>query len=106
MALFPVQAQTDFSPQRSLGQVDSAGIDQEPAEGFICPACMKGFSQPDELERHYTLEHANTGPPGGGVASNNFADLKDEVQELQTTLKVRIFTFSKFQQAQCKHAVK
>ena len=52
---------------------------------------MTGFSQPDQLERHFTLEHADTGPPGGGVSPNNFADLKDEVQELQTTLKVRNF---------------
>ena len=47
---------------------------------------MRGFSSPEALERHYTQQHA-TGP---GAVGGNLADLKDEVQELQTTLKVRL----------------
>jgi early endosome antigen 1 len=93
--LFCPQAQSDFSPQKAFsgeGHVDGAGIEAESAEGFICPSCMRGFAQPEELEKHYTNEHVNnTGSGSGGV--NNLADLKDEVQELQTTLKVGIKLF-------------
>ena len=84
-----LQAQSDFSPQKAFageGHVDGAGLEPESAEGFICPSCMRGFSQPEELERHYTFEHAGSGSGSAGI--NNLADLKDEVQELQTTLKV------------------
>ena len=91
-----LQAQSDFSPQKSLsgdGSIDGAGSNLESAEGFICPSCMRGFSAPEDLERHYLIEHSNTGSPGSG-SGNNLSDLKDEVQELQTTLKVRLSTFT------------
>ena len=82
------QAQSDFSPQKVFVGDGPPGEEagSETAEGFICPSCMRGFSSPEALERHYTQQHA-TGP---GAVGGNLADLKDEVQELQTTLKVRL----------------
>ena len=82
------QAQSDFSPQKVFVGDGQPGEEVGPqtAEGFICPTCMRGFVSPEDLERHYTQQHA-TGP---GAVGGNLADLKDEVQELQTTLKVRL----------------
>ena len=73
------QAQNELSPARQSSQAPEA----TEAEGFICPGCMASFISPQDLEIHYDREHLN----GNG----QFNHLKDEVQELVTTLKEEQF---------------
>ena len=73
------QAQSELSPAKQSSQSNEA----EEAEGFICPGCMASFVSPQDLEIHYDREHLN----GNG----NINNLKDEVQELVTTLKEEQF---------------
>ena len=67
----------------------SQSTPSEEAEGFICPACMGSFVSPQDLEVHYDKEHLNNG--GSENNDSNLGNLRDEVQELQTTLKEEQF---------------
>ena len=49
--------------------------------------CMESFPDPKDLEVHFNREHNGGGNNGNGDLSN----LKDEVQELQSTLKEEQF---------------
>ncbi len=78
------QVQNEMSPARrtSTSSQQQQELPNE-AEGFICPMCMASFPDPKDLEVHFDREH-NGGSNGIGV-------LKDEVQELQSTLKEEQF---------------
>ena len=51
------------------GGAGDAG-DDAPAEGFICPMCMKGFLNPDVLQQHFETEHTDTPPTSFNGASS------------------------------------
>jgi len=80
------KAQSEISPHRRPSQ--STTPSEEAAEGFICPGCMSSFLTPQDLEIHYDQEHLNGNSTSNG---NNLGHLKEEVQELQTTLKEEQF---------------
>ena len=76
------QAQNELSPARQSSQAPEA----TEVEGFICPACMAVFSSQQDLEIHFqNCPHLN------GNGNGQFNHLKDEVQELVTTLKEEQF---------------
>lgn len=79
-----LQAQSEISPNRRPSQTTPS----EEAEGFICPACMMSFASPQDLEVHYDKEHLSG---GGNDKNGNLSHLKEEVEELQTTLKEEQF---------------
>ena len=83
---FLIKAQSEISPHRRSSQ--STTPSEEAAEGFICPGCMSSFPTPQDLEVHYDKEHLNGNSSNNG---NNLGHLKEEVQELQTTLKEEQF---------------
>lgn len=93
-----LQAQADFPTIRNLSSEDSpdSGSGEVSAEGFLCPQCMQGFRSPEDLQSHYVSKHS----AGGPVA--NFADLKEEVRELQTTLKVSARSIEVTEDQACK----
>ena len=51
---------------------------------------MSSFPTPQDLEVHYDKEHLN-GNSSSNNGGNNLGHLKEEVQELQTTLKEEQF---------------
>lgn len=97
-------------PPPSPSNVPHATGDQT-AEGFLCPTCMQSFASPEDLQTHYQSFHAqserhvcpickNEFPTSdqlqihytadhisSGVDRSDLQVLKQEVAELQTTLK-------------------
>uniref|UniRef100_A0A8C8IH55 Early endosome antigen 1 n=1 Tax=Oncorhynchus tshawytscha TaxID=74940 RepID=A0A8C8IH55_ONCTS len=56
---------------------------QYPLHGFICPQCMKSHNSAEELFKHYELYHDSGDQP----PSMDFILLRQELQEMQTSLK-------------------
>uniref|UniRef100_A0AAZ3NM84 Early endosome antigen 1 n=1 Tax=Oncorhynchus tshawytscha TaxID=74940 RepID=A0AAZ3NM84_ONCTS len=56
--------------------------------GFICPQCMKSHNSAEELFKHYELYHdSGDQPPSMGPGREDFILLRQELQEMQTSLK-------------------
>uniref|UniRef100_A0A8C7VTL5 Early endosome antigen 1 n=1 Tax=Oncorhynchus mykiss TaxID=8022 RepID=A0A8C7VTL5_ONCMY len=56
--------------------------------GFICPQCMKSHNSAEELFKHYELYHdSGHQPPSMGPGREDFILLRQELQEMQTSLK-------------------
>ena len=69
------QASDFSSPVRVASNNASGGgtssySEDAPAEGFICPMCMKGFLNPNDLQEHFESEHSNS-PPSSLTGSFN-----------------------------------
>ena len=71
----------DFASPSKGGVSGASALPEDGAEGFICPICMKGFMNPDDLQIHFERDH------GDGEDKS----LKHDVKELQTTLKEEQF---------------
>lgn len=64
----------------------------EGQEGFICPSCHSTFFSPDELQAHFEAHHSSEASLNAAKRTEGrFVDLKDEVSDLQRTLKEEQF---------------
>ncbi|KAJ8372384.1 hypothetical protein AAFF_G00290170 [Aldrovandia affinis] len=89
--------QRDAMLRRILQRTPGKGGPDQPAtdvnndqtsEGFICPQCMKSHSSAEELFKHYEVFHeANQPPAEGGDLREEVTHLRQEVQDLQASLK-------------------
>ena len=60
-------------------------------EGFICPQCHQTFFSPGDLQSHFEATHVSeAGLNAAKRSEGHFHDLKDEVNDLQTTLKQEV----------------
>uniref|UniRef100_A0A4W5K3W3 Early endosome antigen 1 n=1 Tax=Hucho hucho TaxID=62062 RepID=A0A4W5K3W3_9TELE len=75
--------------QNSESDQPSADLNNDQtSEGFICPQCMKSHNSAEELFKHYELYHDSGDQPSHmGPGREDFMLLRQELQELQTSLK-------------------
>uniref|UniRef100_A0A8C7KZU5 Early endosome antigen 1 n=1 Tax=Oncorhynchus kisutch TaxID=8019 RepID=A0A8C7KZU5_ONCKI len=75
--------------QNSESDQPSADLNNDQtSEGFICPQCMKSHNSAEELFKHYELYHdSGDQPPSMGPGREDFILLRQELQEMQTSLK-------------------
>uniref|UniRef100_A0A0E9RK22 C2H2-type domain-containing protein n=1 Tax=Anguilla anguilla TaxID=7936 RepID=A0A0E9RK22_ANGAN len=60
------------------------------SEGFICPQCMKSHNSAEELFKHYDVFHESANEPmSQGSSREDLALLRQEMQDLQASLKRR-----------------
>uniref|UniRef100_A0A674EY72 Early endosome antigen 1 n=1 Tax=Salmo trutta TaxID=8032 RepID=A0A674EY72_SALTR len=75
--------------QNSESDQPSADLNNDQtSEGFICPQCMKSHNSAEELFKHYELYHDSGDQPSHtGPGREDLVLLRQELQELQTSLK-------------------